>query len=434
MMKRQMFMLATVGLVTAAVADDALEKANARIEEHRKAACRIRVTKAGAPVAGATVRMEMVRNEFLFGCNIFKLDENKTAQDNQAYAERFAALFNFATLGFYWSSYEWKRGSPAYAKSEKVAAWCNAHNIVAKGHPLVWNTGDPGWIKPFSVDEVYGAQLGRAAACAERFRGTIDTWDVVNEVTEWQRDEMWKKSPKLTELGRKFGEPELVKASFAATRVANPGATLLINDYILDDRYAALLDKLNAADGKPIFDAIGLQTHMHLYPEKYDEFSNAFLWAVCERFARFGVPLHFTETTVVSTRQRNMVWKETATSPEGEAWQRDEVVRIYTMLFSHPAVAAITWWDFSDQGAWMGAPAGLLRADQSPKPAYDALLKLIKQDWATHTTLTTDNDGLATLRAFRGDYRLTATLPDGTSKTMTATLRKGDNQFTLAVE
>ncbi|MCL2104713.1 MAG: endo-1,4-beta-xylanase [Kiritimatiellaeota bacterium] len=430
-MKTQRVILTILGLAAAAVADDPLEQANARIEKHRKETCRIRVTKNGAPVPGATVRMDMVRNEFLFGCNIFKLDGNKTSQDNQAYAERFAGLFNFATLGFYWSSYEWKRGSPGYDKSGKVSAWCKTHGIRTKGHPLVWNTGDPGWLKPFSVDEVYGAQLGRAAACAERFRGTIDVWDVINEVTEWQRDEMWKKSPKLTELGKKFGEPELVKASFAATRAANPAATLLINDYVLDDRYAALLDKLNAADGKPIFDAIGLQTHTHVFPEKYDGFSNAYLWAVCERFARFGVPLHFTEMTIVSTLQRNMVWDKTATSPEGEAWQRDEVIRIYTLLFSHPSVAAITWWDFSDQGAWMGAPAGLLRADMTPKPAYDALTKLVRNDWATHATLTTDADGSATLRAFRGDYRLTATLPDGTQKEITATVRKGDNPITL---
>ncbi|MCL1920267.1 MAG: endo-1,4-beta-xylanase [Kiritimatiellaeota bacterium] len=407
-----------------------LEQANARIEEHRKAPCRIRVTKGGEPVANASVRMDMTRNEFLFGSNIFKLDENKTPQDNQAYAERFAGLFNFATLGFYWSSYEWKRGSPGYAKSEKVAAWCKEHGITAKGHPLVWNTGDPGWIKPLSVDEVYGAQLGRAAACAERFRDKIDVWDVINEVTEWQRDEMWKKSPKLTELGKKFGDPELVKASFAATRAGNPNAILLINDYILDAPYAALLDKLNAPDGKPVFDAIGLQTHTHI--KGIEHYGNEALWAICERFARFGVPLHFTEMTIVSTLQRNMVWKDTATSPEGEAWQRDEVLRIYTLLFSHPSVAAITWWDFSDQGAWMGAPAGLLRADMTPKPAYDALRERIHTDWSTHADLKTGADGTATLRAFRGEYRVTAILPDGARKEATATVRPGDNPIDVA--
>jgi hypothetical protein len=43
----------------------------------------------------------------------------------------------------------------------------------------------------------------------------------------------------------------------------------------------------------------------------------------------------------------------------------------YTLLFSHPAVAALIWWDLSDRGALPGAPAGLLREDVGFKPAYD---------------------------------------------------------------
>ena len=53
------------------------------------------------------------------------------------------------------------------------------------------------------------------------------------------------------------------------------------------------------------------------------------------------------------------------------------------MLFSHPAVAAVTWWDFTDQDAWQQAPAGLVRDDMSPKPAYEQLRSLIKGKWWT---------------------------------------------------
>ncbi|MCD6507549.1 hypothetical protein J7M22_13115 [Candidatus Poribacteria bacterium] len=48
------------------------------------------------------------------------------------------------------------------------------------------------------------------------------------------------------------------------------------------------------------------------------------------------------------------------------------------MLFSHPSVEAITWWDFSDRGAWQGTAAGFLRKDMSPKPAYERLTELVK--------------------------------------------------------
>ena len=48
------------------------------------------------------------------------------------------------------------------------------------------------------------------------------------------------------------------------------------------------------------------------------------------------------------------------TTEQGERWHADEVERFYTMLFSHPAVTAITWWDFADRNAWQSAPAGFL--------------------------------------------------------------------------
>src|SRR5581483_41360 len=77
-------------------------------------------------------------------------------------------------------------------------------------------------------------------------------------------------------------------------------------------------------------------------------------------------------------------------------------------LFSHPAVQAITWWDFTDAGAWMGAPAGLLRKDMTPKPAFARLMQLIHQQWWTDVQLQTDRIGACTTRAFLGDYEITA--------------------------
>jgi endo-1,4-beta-xylanase len=125
---------------------------------------------------------------------------------------------------------------------------------------------------------------------------------------------------------------------------------------------------------------------------------------VCERFAPFGVPLHFTETTIVSGPRTDAGWE---TTPEGEQKQADEVERFYTVLFSHPAVQAITWWDFADRNAWQGAPAGFLRKDLSPKPVYDRLMGLIKGEWWTQEEGTATG-GRLTVRAFYGQYRITA--------------------------
>jgi GH35 family endo-1,4-beta-xylanase len=193
---------------------------------------------------------------------------------------------------------------------------------------------------------------------------------------------------------------EYTRHAFVLARQANPAAILLINDYRLDDEYVALCDALRDQDARPLYDAIGLQSHQHggaMPPEH--------IWAACERFAPFGVPLHWTENTIVSGPRVDGQWS--GTTPEGEALQADQVALFYTIAFSHPATEAITWWDLSDRYAWMGAPAGLLREDLSPKPAYDRLMSLIHGDWWTQEDLVTTEDGAAPFRGFHGDYLIT---------------------------
>ncbi len=76
---------------------------------------------------------------------------------------------------------------------------------------------------------------------------------------------------------------------------------------------------------------------------------------------------------------------------------------MYRILFSHPLVEAITTWDYRD-GAWLKAPSGFIRTDNSLKPSYNMLKKLVKEEWWTDTTVRTDENGRALVEAFKGDY------------------------------
>jgi hypothetical protein len=96
-------------------------------------------------------------------------------------------------------------------------------------------------------------------------------------------------------------------------------------------------------------------------------------------------------------------------TPEGEARQADEMVRHYRTLVGHPAVHAITYWGLTDSGAWLGAPAGLVRRDGSTKPSYDAMRALIRGEWwLGPSVMRTDADGRIRVRGFRGDYAVAA--------------------------
>ena len=407
------------------------EEANRRIEEHRKADVTIRVIVGDKPVSDAVVSLKMVEHEFLFGCNVFMWNRSSSPEENELYNRRFSELFNFATLGFYWWAYEPGIGQPDYAYSEQVAAWCKVNGIQTKGHPLAWNFVDPSWAKDLDDAELYWRHMERVKDCPKHFSGQIDIWDVINEVVGWDREECRKNSPRITALMKEHDQVTFAKTCFEMARLGNPSAKLLINDYITDQSYVELIEKLVDSNGKPLYDIIGVQSHMH-----GGTWSNEQIWATCERFARFNVPIHFTELTVLSGSEafnwdtRNPL----PTTLAGEENQKTEVERIYTMLFSHPAVEAITWWDLSDRGAWMGVPAGLIHRDLSTKPAYDALKKLVRETWTTNETLKTDSEGKTTSRVFRGTYQVEITLPDGKKQTLPVTIQKGKNEFEIRVE
>lgn len=415
--------LTTLALTGSTLAQDneeehSLASAEARIEKHRKARVTLNLTDPnGIPIkSSAPIQIEQTRHKFLFGCNIFKLNRCKTEADNAAYAERFSDLLNFATLPFYWWNYERTRGNPEDLRTQEIITWCKANRITTKGHPLAWNYIQPPWLKDTDPDTAMRLQLERIARCVKKFSGDIDIWDVVNEATHYDRPFCKERAPVLTQAITDMGVEEYIQQAFAAAREANPHATLLINDYRTDPSYEKkVVTKLVDAQKKAMYDVIGIQSHMHSKPWPAKR-----VWDVCQTYAKYNVPLHYTETTVVSGPKSDNGWVTTA---QGEKAQAKAVSDFYTILFSHPAVEAVTWWDFTDQNAWQNAPAGLIRADMSPKPAYHQLKDLIKGDWWTRTQRLTGPQGHIGFTGFLGEYQLSTTL-NGRKLTANFTLDK----------
>ena len=82
----------------------------------------VRVVDAeGRPVPNARVHLAQTRHAFLFGCNFFGLNPADTSPSQMAYQNEFTALFNYATLPFYWGAFEGTQGKPDYARLQD--AW-----------------------------------------------------------------------------------------------------------------------------------------------------------------------------------------------------------------------------------------------------------------------------------------------------------------------
>jgi GH35 family endo-1,4-beta-xylanase len=411
---------------TDAARDDAgrqlLAGADERIARYRMGALVVRVVdQRGRPVRDASVKVEQTRHAFLFGSNIFRLDPRDTSPAQLAYQQRFAALFNYATLPFYWGQFERTEGRPDYARLEAMARWCAAHGIKTKGHPLVWQEVYPRWASN-DPDVVIPLLRHRVEDLITHYKGLVNIWDVVNEANAAAGFDNG-----VGHWVKRDGAASEVRTALTWARAAGAGAdeTFIYNDYETGPKNVALLSELRDANSLP--DAVGIQSHMHqgVWPLSR-------VWETCETFARIGRPIHFTEVTVVSAEARTGInyhgrpATDWPTTPAGEAQQAEYVANFYTLLFSHPSVRAITWWDFSDAGAWLGAPAGLLRRDMTPKPAYERLLQLVRGKWWTRASGMTNRAGEYGTRAFLGSYTITVAA-SGRARTVNAEVTKNED-------
>jgi endo-1,4-beta-xylanase len=385
--------------------------------DHRKAEIRLRlVSENGKPLANQDVKIEQKRHKFLFGTSGFEVIELAGGKpDGGAIDEKKAAyirdkldkLFtfnNFTTLPFYLGRYEPQEGKPDEKRLKAGARWFNERGVTVKGHPLCWHTVCADWLMNYSNADILKKVIARIERDVSAFAGIIDIWDVINEVVIMPVFDKYDNA--VTRICKEYGQVRIVKEVFEAAKRANPNAVLLLNDFDTSRDYEILIDKCLQA-GIPI-DVIGIQSHQHQGYWGAEKVRD-----VLARFSRFGLPLHFTENTIISGEimPAHIVdlndWQvETwPTTPEGEERQKNEMLEIYEILFAHPGVRAITSWSGTDN-AWLHAPAGFLRVDNGEKPVYKALRAKIENEWNTKKTGRTDADGLVKLEGFKGAYEI----------------------------
>ncbi|MDR1569349.1 MAG: endo-1,4-beta-xylanase [Oscillospiraceae bacterium] len=394
---------------------------------HRKSSRRLRILYPnGSPAANQPIDIRQTRHAFLFGCGAFDAVALANAAPGDPARDmledrlsKWLEIFNYGTLPFYWGRFEPEQGNPHTDEILRAARWLNARGVAVKGHPLCWHTVSAPWLLERSNAEILDLQLARIRRDVADFAGEIDMWDVINEVVIMPIFDKYDNG--ITRICKELHRVPLIKEVFAAAREANPRATLLLNDFNTSIDYEILIDGCLAAGVQ--IDAIGIQSHQHQGYWGADK-----LHAVLERFSSFKLPIHFTENTIISGAimpahiedLNDYQVEDWPTTPEGEDRQARELSDMINILFAHPLVEAFTIWDHAD-GKWLNAPSGIIRRDNTEKPAHYAMRELVKGAWSTHESAHTDSNGELTVSGFQGDYMISCG-----DRTAGFSLRKGE--------
>lgn len=357
-----------------------LAQLDAQIQQNRTGNATLRVVDLnGVAIPGATVSINQSSHDFRFGSNLFNYATFGSEQLNQMYLDRFSAVFNDATIPFYWDLLEPVSGQPNFTISDMLVNWAVANDVTLKGHPLLYNAagGYPSWIAAAGPTLTQIQQ--HVVSVMQRYAGAIDRWDVINEPVHFSGLD--------------------AKTIYAWARAADPSTKLEFNEYGEyqdgNPRFFSFLQTANS--NGTTWDAIGLEGHT---PET-DRFSMAQVAQTLNKYATLNKPIYITEFSPTSSgaAMTGGVW----TGVWDANAQADYAVKFYKTAFANPAVAGISWWDLSDTGAHVPG-GGLLDANLNPKPAYTALSNLINNTWHTSVSGVTASDGSVGLRGFFGDY------------------------------
>jgi len=387
----------------------AVTDAMAEMPQHRMAPATVAVVdKNGAPLKDAQVTVEQITSDFLFGASIAGWKSFGSVPKNDEYAQRFADLFNYATIPFFWLLMEPIEGVYYFDRTDDMIMWGASQGMAMKGHAPVWFADYvyPEWANGVLPGQT--AQRNLVDTLMNRYHGLVDNWEVVNEPYhnpgDWQSPHHW-------------------------ARENDPQANIILNEYgHFYQGFVELIDFVeDALDAGTPIDTLGIQAHA---PTDM-AFPLEFVRHTLDQFAGLGLDLHITEFTPPSSGipVTGADWRGHWT----EQVQAEYAEAFYRVCFSHPAVKAISWWDVSDHGAWEPG-GGMLRADLSPKPVYNALQNLIRNEWRTNLEAAANGEGLVGFDGFHGRYRVTVTHNGETKTTEFDVADGGTNSLVVALE
>lgn len=293
------------------------------------------------------------------GWNVFRKDENY-----QRLIENNSKIFTFGNA-LKWSPLRPSVQEFNFTNVDPMIDWLVARKIVIHGHVLLWNQQNPSWLTEgnFSPAQLESIMNNHIDTVVGRYKGKIAVWDVVNEAFNDQ-GELWS-----SYFWNRYLGPEFIAKAFLRAHAADPGATLLYNDYgieTVNQKSTAVLAFLTRLkqQGVPV-NGVGFQTHV--YQNTFDFES---LKQNISRYTNAGFEVYLTEVDVALPL--DSTWS---------AYQQQAIVyrNLLRACLEVDGCKGFQSWGYSDKFSWIpqfipGSGEALpFDFDFQPKPAFCAL-------------------------------------------------------------
>jgi len=273
-----------------------------------------------------------------------------------------------------------------FRDADKILRFAERNGMALRGHTLVWHNQTPAWFfsdpddptKPPSRELLIARMRTHIMTVMGHFRGRVKSWDVVNEVLS---DAGLLRGPAEGSKWMGIIGPDYIDLAFRFAREADPAATLVMNDYNLENSVAKReamyeLAKGMLARGVPI-DAVGLQMHVSIYGPSVDS-----IRASIERFAALGLKVQVTEMDVSIYNGSEKEKRITAELLARQAERYAELFRLFEEQTRFGRLDSVTLWGVADDTSWLdGFPVPgranaplLFDRDKLPKPAFWSIL------------------------------------------------------------
>lgn len=289
-----------------------------------------------------------------------------------------------------------KRDTFNFEMADKFVALGEKYDMFVHGHTLVWHSQLSPWFGTIEDSlEFAEATEKHIKDIVSRYKGKIDSWDVVNEALN--EDGSLRNSVFLQKMGEDY-----LASAFKWAAEADNEVDLYYNDYNMtnpEKRQGAITMVKNILDQGIKVDGIGMQGHWHLNSPSLEEIEQSIL-----DYSALGVKVAITELDVsvlpnpwdlegaeISQNFENSEEMNPYKDGLPDSIQTKLANRykdIFSLFLKHrDKISRVTFWGVSDGQSWLnGFPIRgrtnyplLFDRDLKPKAAYDSIMALKKR-------------------------------------------------------